>query len=210
MDLQPQDLREPRAGVRQGHEQCPGERVVLVAGGCDGDVCVRQGEPVLLARSRPLYLQVGEDVWDAQALLCYHIVEGCSYYAEVSRHAVRGEVAQQVVPQVAGVLSGNLLEGSALYLLLTVDLRHVLTKSHNTLPDLSLRGGGVALEVRAVPQGCVEGHFILLKLSVVNLLYHCLGHAPSFGLATEIVEVVLDLRVLRDGVGQNNLSNLVA
>ena len=120
-------------------------------------------------------LEVGEDVRDAEALLDDHVVDGCAYYAEVPRHAVRGEAAQEVVPEVIGVLPGDLLEGDILYLVPTVDLHHILSKSRNTLPDFPLGGGCIALEGRILPQGCVEGNLILLKPSGIYLLYHSLG-----------------------------------
>ena len=80
-----------------------------------------------------------------------------------------------MVPEVIGVLPGDLLEGDVLDLLPTVDLHHFLAKSRNALPYLPLGGWGVILESRIVPEGSFEGDLVLLKPSSIYLLYHSLG-----------------------------------
>ena len=92
--------------------------------------------PVLLAGPCPFYPQSVENVRDAQALIDDHVVDGCLYYAEVPRHAVDGEAAQQVVPQVVGILPSDLLEGDVLDLLPTVNRGRVFSKPRNALLDL--------------------------------------------------------------------------
>ena len=62
----------------------------MVEGSYESDVLIGQRVPALNARTRSLYLEIGEDIRNVQALLDDHVVDGCSEYAEIPCHAVCG------------------------------------------------------------------------------------------------------------------------
>ena len=62
----------------------------MVARSYESDVLIGQRIPTLNARTRSLYLEIGEDIRDVQALLDDHVIDGCSEYAEIPCHAICG------------------------------------------------------------------------------------------------------------------------
>ena len=62
----------------------------MVAGSYESDVLIGQRIPALNARTRSLYLEIGEDIRDVQALLDDHVVDSCSEYTEIPCYAVCG------------------------------------------------------------------------------------------------------------------------